>query len=405
VQTRFESMCIESETTVSSKPMSRARGPVLVCITILMLATPSVGASASSSDSSGSGDAGFVPVLGRATATERAEKATRRLPRVKCRELGIPVALTGSRRNQTIYAELCSSDGKSTPTVQILVPGGSYGLIYWDFPSIGGRNYSYAKYAVQRGYTTLAIDRIGTGRSSHPFSAQIDLNTNAYILHQIVQRLRRDGLGSRPFEKVVIVGHSYGSFTSWVEAAKYQDVDAVLDTGAMHLPNPLGVAMIARYLTKPAMLERRFRGLDPGYLTTWANGRAPLFYRLSNADPRVVALDERTKETITLTELATFLPSALDGTTRRINVPVLLVAGEYDAVFCGLTAANCASSSTLRRSEAPYYSPKACLKTYVLPNAGHDINLHLNARNWFRIGIDWIDARVGRGGADAPGCP
>lgn len=284
-----------------------------------------------------------------------------------------------------------------------MVPGGTYDHRYWDFPYQNER-YSYLKYAAERGYSGLAIDPIGTGQSSHPLSALLNLDVNAYTVHQIVQKLRSGTIEGRQFDKVMLVGHSYGSFTSWVEAAKYKDVDAVLDTGALHGINPVGAAQIAANLSQPAALDPRFRGYDLGYLTTWPGTRGGFFYNAMNADPQVIATDEATKAPFAATELATFPTPIVLGTTSQIDVPVLVVAGQKDVIFCGLTADDCSTSASLLQSEAPHFAPEACLRAYSLPEAGHDVNLHLNGRDWFAVGIAWADKVLGSGPSEAPGC-
>ena len=45
--------------------------------------------------------------------------------------------------------------------------------------------------------------------------------------------------------------------------------------------------------------------------------------------------------------------------------------------------------------EKDNYSPKACLETFVLPNSGHDMNLHPNAPDWFKVANEWVARRVG----------
>jgi pimeloyl-ACP methyl ester carboxylesterase len=325
---------------------------------------------------------------------------------ISCRNVNIPVSLTaGAPKNYSIFGVMCEPGSGHTSTVQVLVPGGTYDHIYWDMPYQNGR-YSYLRYAAQHGYTALAIDPIGTGQSSHPLSALLTLGVNAFTVHEIVQGLRANGLGSSPYAKVMLVGHSYGSFTSWVEAATYKDVDAVLDTGALHGINPVGAAEIAANLSEAAYLDPsgRFHGYDPAYLTTWPNTRGSFFYNAANADPKVIALDEATKAAFAATELATFpLPIAL-GTTENINVPVLIAAGQKDAIFCGLTADDCSTSASLLKSEAPYFAPAACLRSYVLPNAGHDVNLHLNSTDFYAVAIAWSNEVVGTGSSPAPGC-
>jgi pimeloyl-ACP methyl ester carboxylesterase len=332
--------------------------------------------------------------------------ATAATASISCHNAHIPVSLTaGAPKTYSIFGVMCAPASGHTSTVQVLVPGGTYDHIYWDLPYENGR-YSYLRYAAEHGYTALAIDPIGTGQSSHPLSALLSLDVNAFTVHEIVQDLRASGLGSSPYAKVMLVGHSYGSFTNWVEAATYKDVNADLDTGALHGINPVGAAEIATNLSEPAYLDPsgRFHGYDPAYLTTWPNTRASFFYNAANADPKVIALDEATKATFAATELATFPLPIAEGTTANINVPVLVVAGQKDAIFCGLTADNCSTSATLLRSEAPYFAPAACLRSYVLPDSGHDVDLQLNSVDFYQVAIAWSNQVVGTGSSPAPGC-
>ena len=55
------------------------------------------------------------------------------------------------------------------------------------------------------------------------------------------------------------------------------------------------------------------------------------------------------------------------------------------------------SSETLLGSEQPYYTAKTHLHTFVLPNAGHDINLAPNTATYRRAVLDWANELVGTG--------
>jgi pimeloyl-ACP methyl ester carboxylesterase len=106
-------------------------------------------------------------------------------------------------------------------TVQILSPGGWYSHVYFDWPQDPGR-YSYVRALAAAGYATFNVDRIGIGQSDHPPAALVNLPAEAFIAHQLVQDLRAGAVGGVRFGKVILVGHSYGSFLSVFEAATYQ---------------------------------------------------------------------------------------------------------------------------------------------------------------------------------------
>jgi pimeloyl-ACP methyl ester carboxylesterase len=312
---------------------------------------------------------------------------------VICQPFDVPVALgIGQPLQYTIYGELCNPTTGASHTLELTIPGGTYGHIYWDFP-YEPQTYSYVHAANAAGYSTFNIDRIGTGLSSHPPLSVVDVTmyTNAYVIHEIVQDLRSGQIGNQPFAQVVLVGHSLGSADAWIEAGTYHDVNGVIITGLVHHINALSLAKVLGSFY-PAGLDPRFAdaGYGAGYLTTEPGTRGQDFYFLPNADPNVVALDEATKETATDGEVATF-PIALEsGISAQILVPVLVVIGQQDALLCGLGATDCSSATTVLQAEAPYYAPQAHLQVAVIAGSGHDLNLHPSAPLWFAAATAWV---------------
>jgi pimeloyl-ACP methyl ester carboxylesterase len=307
-----------------------------------------------------------------------------------CRFINVPIALAPNLPAlYNIYGELCSPSSGPSNTVQLLIPGGTYSHIYWDFP-YQPQNYSYVRALNKAGYSTLNIDPIGTGQSSHPLSALVTMDTNAYVVHEIVQDLRNGRIANQSFAQVLLVGHSVGSITAWIEAGTYHDVDGVIITGLTHHLNTVNLTAAATTLY-PAMLDPRFAGkpLDAGYLTTELGTRGKDFYFMPGVDPNTLATDETTKETVTSGELASFAPTIADGISLHITVPVFVVVGQQDNLFCGLLATDCSSETTVQQAEAPFYSSQALLQTVVIPNAGHDINLHETAPLWFAAATAW----------------
>ena len=192
-----------------------------------------------------------------------------------------------------------------------------------------------------------------------------------------------------------MVGHSIGSVEAWIEAARYQDVDAVIITGALHAINP-SLATLAENDVYPAVDDPKFAdsGLDPGYLTTRPGTREALFYDPATANPAVVATDEADKDTSTVGELDGLLslesePTAEQPSTQ-ITVPVLVVVGADDNIFCtGVTAYNCASAASVRSYESQYYPAAAQLKVAVIPDTGHDLALSTTAPITDAVMIGW----------------
>ena len=316
-----------------------------------------------------------------------------------CHDVAVPVSLAdGLPKSSTIRGRLCLPAGAVSATVQVLLHGATYNGSYWDFPHQPER-YSYVRALVAAGYATLDIDRLGYGASSHPVSLLAPVETSAYAVHQVVRAARDGSLGPR-FDRVILVGHSMGTAVAWREAAAYHDIDGLIATGNTHRVSLITSLRIYAH-TYPASMDPRFAdsGLDPGYLTTRPGSRG-VFYHAADADPAVIAVDEATKDTWPLPEaFPTYQLEIFDGDSLRIHVPVLVAVGRYDSLMCSLGASNCSTASTLLAAEAPFYSRAACLQAYVLPGAGHDMNLHLNAQDFYAVAARWSDRWIGSSAA------
>ncbi|MGH3896705.1 MAG: alpha/beta fold hydrolase, partial [Pseudonocardiaceae bacterium] len=281
-------------------------------------------------------------------------------------------------------------------TVQLLIPGGTYNSVYWDFPYQPDR-YSYQRDMASHGYATFAVDRLGIGQSSNPPSAILVNSVEAAAIHQVVGHLRAGRVGGVRFDRVILVGHSLGSAVATLEAATYHDVDGVILTGTTHLVSPPSAARFFTIFVYPVTWDPQLHqnGSDPGYFTTRPGQREPAFYSTSNADPQVIAIDEATKDQASLPGIATAAADLLSPATLSIGVPVLLAVGEEDLFFCGFLARDCSNAETLREQEALYFSPAAELSTYVLPESGHSMALHQNAGEYREATRAWLRERFG----------
>lgn len=300
----------------------------------------------------------------------------------RCQDVTIPATIASGK--VSLYGKFCLPRVGKPSTVQILVHGATYNHLYWDFPGFNGK-YSYTRAANIAGYATLAIDRLGTGKSTRPASQHVTYTAQISTLHQVVQKLR-SGLAGNKFKKVMMVGHSFGSAYTIGEAATYKDVDAVLLTGNGHQVSKLTQEQSVTFF-HPANAEERFKDLDDGYVTTIPGLRddGGFLYDMSRTDPAVVAVDEATKDVISKAEFATRPPN-LGVLSRDIRVPVLIATGQQDTHYCGEGANDCTSSRTYYDAEAPFYN--TCMSVMFL-RAGHDINLHKTAPGSFAKMLAW----------------
>jgi hypothetical protein len=77
-------------------------------------------------------------------------------------------------------------------------------------------------------------------------------------------------------------------------------------------------------------------------------------------------------------------------------VPVLVVVGGKDIIFCGIGGSDCSSSERVQAQEKPFYPADTCLESYVLPNSGHDVNLQLNGPDWYAKALSWANRHFGQ---------
>nr|WP_042198179.1 alpha/beta hydrolase [Kibdelosporangium sp. MJ126-NF4] len=309
-----------------------------------------------------------------------------------CRDLHFPVTLTVVP--QTMYGKLCVPDG-GAKTVHVLVPGGTYNSTYWDI-GYSPETRSYRRAMNNAGYATLALDRLGTGRSTIPLSALLTAITEAEVVHEVVQQLRSGARGPK-FDKIILGGHSFGSGVAIIEAGTFHDVDGVLITGLAHRINVLGAAAVFA-ATLPVGIDPKFSrtGHDPLYITTLPNTRYTIFHKPGPKVNGAIAHDEANKDTSVHTQAVDLFPVAVIlPYSRLIDVPVMVALGQ-DAVFCGLLATDCSSGAAIKRTEGLYYSKKADLTAYALQGYGHVINYAPNARDYFQQVAEWADRKVGR---------
>lgn len=322
-----------------------------------------------------------------------------------CTESLVPVRIAGPDANLTayqIFARYCAPNDRPAPTVQVLVHGLTYDHRYWDIPDPdGSRRYSWEAAAARSGYATLAIDRLGSGRSSHPPSAQVDLPANVAAVRAVISELRAGRIAApwgTPVRRVALVGHSYGSVVSWYAASANPEVDALVLTGATRRIREVQARLVAAGPLYPAASDPAFAasGLDAGYLVHRPGTRYENFFAPdTNVDSRVLAWDEAHKGTAAIGELNT-APAA---SPLDIRVPVFLLIGGADAIFCaarpGEFGSPCRTPRELVESERPLLGPSVpSVDAHVVRGAGHALNALRSSQESFRAAHRWLHRTV-----------
>lgn len=292
--------------------------------------------------------------------------------------------------------------------LQILIPGNSYDHTYFngfDARPIQSNSYSWTSYALSKGYPTLSLDRLGSGKSDHP--DPIDVLQAPYqweLIHDIVRQIRAGKVKeiARP-QQVVYVGHSFGAILGTQLSAQHpEDFDAMIHTG-FAIPKEDQFALPGQlaniYLQASTYDPQRFPPdvFVPGCLVaTSKDGRASTFFSdKADFDPSVYETDFKLKETLSLGEALTQRPLE---PSFKYDKPVFVLTGQQDAVFCGngsreLEIPDCGSGpqSQLAAVKALYPAvPAERFDTFTQPKAGHCHQLHYSGSEGFGKVHAWL---------------
>jgi pimeloyl-ACP methyl ester carboxylesterase len=274
-----------------------------------------------------------------------------------------------------LWGELCYQGRRAPGTVQLLLPGGGYEHTYWDFPDENGV-YSYVRAATAAGYATFDVDRVGSGRSTHPPYLEMTIAREATSIHDVVTALRSGTVGGHAFRHVIAAGHSFGSAVGVVEAATYRDVDGFISLGGAHAVSDAAQDIFDS--TYDANLDPKFAGRGyVGYSTTVPGTRGHLYHDTRTSTPGMIALDEALKDVQSSNEgpeiVAYSTPATpADAISRRLTMPALVLVGGSDLIFCGAGAIDCSTTASFRRAEAPYW-PARHVTYGVVPRTGHSL--------------------------------
>lgn len=292
-----------------------------------------------------------------------------------------PVSFSVVNRNRTLVP--CVGDGRThrlggrlvtpasgdTRRVNLLVHDITAGGWFWHLRQ--HPDYDYASRLAERGEASLVLDRLGYDDSPLANGRRTCLGAQATMLHQVVAELRRRGA-----EEVVLHGHSVGAAVAELEAATFGDVDGLVlmswsDSGAslraiaeaakQHTACLVSRDGYAPYGATAADFEQLLFASAPDHVRSTAT-------TLRNPDPCGDAFSLSTL--LVITNLA----------TRLIDVPVLLLFGERDAL----------NRPDAARLQPLAYSPRAEVTSYVVPGDGSALPLEASADQTRERVLDWL---------------
>ncbi|WP_204070026.1 alpha/beta hydrolase, partial [Sphaerisporangium krabiense] len=304
-----------------------------------------------------------------------------------CRLVSVPVDVAG--RSLTLRGTLCRPAGPVPGTVQVLLAGATFNQVYWLTPATADAR-PYVTAMTDAGYAVLALDRPGSGLSDRAPADALTLGSEVEAVHQVVARLRAGAVDGTAYRRVVGVGHSFGASVLITDAARHADLDAVVATGFVHSVGPRLDALNAALV--PAAGDPVLGVTRPpaGYLTTAPGSRAGLFLDASGAAPAMSPVIELTKSTMTTGEQATIAEAGDPAISAAVRAPVFLAVGEHDDLFCNGLYLQCTDAAAVKAWESWFWAPGAGPATFVLPGAGHALNLHRNAPALFAAVRAWL---------------
>lgn len=206
-------------------------------------------------------------------------------------------------------------------------------------------------------------------------------------------QLLRDGSYTSTVGKadaIVLVGHSFGSFTSGSVLAKYPSrIDAAILTGIGYSNNPSysGKVLLEGFAPRIAaqLQSNPIYELDTGYLTfadifAHVNTffKAPAYEVEAARYAQSIVAPFAISEYLSLERTSPLVP--------EFGGPVLVTTGEFDFAVC---AGECYSTYAQQPLQAIF--PQSRVESYVHPGVGHGINLGLNATGFYGVVTDFLE--------------
>ncbi|WPA97558.1 uncharacterized protein RHO25_002168 [Cercospora beticola] len=259
--------------------------------------------------------------------------------------------------------------------------------------------YSWVDYANRMGYATLAIDHLGTGKSSHPNPAsETQSPYEVELYHDLVKQIKTDEKNplAKTFQHLVYVGCSYGSEIGNLLAAVYpDDFQEMILTGWSKsvLPSLPGVTALG---AQPASQvdAKSFGDLAQGYMTTPnETTRTESFFGDPNVvdfEPEVAHLFFQRKDVVSAGQFVSVYVDTKPAPAFRGRV--LVLTGEQDQAFCGPGSSAIdpkpACGHLLRKSGELF--PNAEYSWKSIPRTGHALHLHQSAQESLKIAHDFL---------------
>lgn len=278
-----------------------------------------------------------------------------------------------------------------------------------DFPPYQEQMYSWTDYANAKGYPTLALDRLGNGKSSHPDPILVvQAPYEIALYNNLAQQVRKGTTGqlSQSYSHLIYVGNSYGSQLGAGMAGSHPDAyDEFILTGFTY-DFQQDFAGVSLTIPAPAAVvdPARFGTLSPGYLTSSSEtGRTNTFFGSKAQvayDDTVAHLFFQRKDVVSLGQFVSVY--ALTYNAPSFTGRVFDLNGEEDQATCGpgspvIGPAMCGPQ--LQQTGALF--PVAQYNYKSVDKTGHAIQLHLSSQKVYDLAHRFLAGESFKGGAPA----
>jgi pimeloyl-ACP methyl ester carboxylesterase len=312
--------------------------------------------------------------------------------------------ITGTYNIRGTFCQPATPGPGQQSVLQILTHGIGFDRGYWDLQYPG--DYSYMNIAVDTyGYSTFSWDRLGVGESQHgdPLK-EIQAPLELAALVALTQGLRAGSIEgvSQNFDKVIHVGHSFGSILSYALTRDMPDIsDALVLTG--YAGNG---TFIPYFLLGGNFVSVTTTSLSSNYSAGYfacgnPSGVQTNFFARDHFDQNILPFAYRTSQPVTVGELLTI--GSIGAGVNRFSKPVLIITGERDLPFCG---GNCSATggagSSIPAIAAKASFPNTTPNVNMIQNGGHALGMD-NSHKQVNTAIqDWLNSQ-GFGNRDPRG--
>ncbi|KAK4898340.1 hypothetical protein LTR27_003936 [Elasticomyces elasticus] len=227
------------------------------------------------------------------------------------------------------------------------------------------------------GYATLSWDRLGVGMSSHgePIN-EIQAWLEVDGLRALTEGLRRGSIKGVPkFDRVLHVGHSFGSTHVYALTAMYPDIsDGIALNGFSQNGSFVPYFALGANFVDVKTIPLLAPQYDHGYLATGdLSAFQANFLGPEQFDPAITAFTATIGQPLAIGEILTI--GSEIASLNTFSGPVLVVTGEHDVPFCGGGCYNGASPNGSIPAQSQQYWTNTSISTIIVPGAGHALNL------------------------------